>query len=387
MAALLAHPKSMAANIYGGTSLTIASAGLNNWRHGRSIKWLKSHLNPGKDKYGNEWNNMSDLETFTTREGVIPELVMYEAGLNPQMKTANFKRFLSDAIKKITKDPSMSDATLRGLANEHGVSDAVFEKASIFMRYSERKLRRDSFMAHLVQAWENYGGQLPYDHPILIESAKKGVKATQFLYNAPFRPMFAQTALGKVMTRFQLWSWNSVRFRNDVIREAGHYGFREGTPEFERFKRTAQIDLFMLALSSVFAYSLFEAALPAPWNWFQDTADWIFGDEKTRDRAFFGSWPTAVAPLQMVTPPILRMAPPTFRAFVDGDFTKLTDYYIWTMFPFGRMARDVAGPQNIIENPIRSVEKLTGLPYLQFHKEMKDNVDDEKIKTKGIFRW
>jgi hypothetical protein len=57
------------------------------------------------------------------------------------------------------------------------------------------------------------------------------------------------------------------------------------------------------------------------------------------------------------------------------------------MFPFGRMARDVAGPQNIIENPIRSVEKLTGLPYLQFHKEMKDNVDDEKIKTKGIFRW
>jgi hypothetical protein len=80
------------------------------------------------------------------------------------------------------------------------------------------------------------------------------------------------------------------------------------------------------------------------------------------------------------------MAPPTFRAFVDGDFTKLTDYYIWTMFPFGRMARDVAGPQNIIENPIRSIEKVTGLPYLQFHKEMSENFEEETIKPGG-FRW
>ena len=386
MAALLAHPKSMAANIYGGTSLTIASAGLNNWKNGRNIKWLKANLNPGKDKFGNEWNGMQDLEKFTTGLGIIPELVMYEAGLNPNMKTANFRKFVSAFTSKLTKDPSFSDKSLRQLASDHGISDAIFEKASFFMRFSERKLRSQSFMAHLVQAWENFGGQLPYDHPILIEHARKGVKATQFLYNAPFRPMFAQTALGKVMTRFQLWSWNSVRFRNDVLREASHYGFRPGTEEFERFKRTAQIDLFMLALSSVFAYSLFEAALPSPWNWFQDTADWIFGDEKTRDRAFFGSWPTAVAPLQMVTPPILRMAPPTFRAFVDGDFTKLTDYYIWTMFPFGRMARDVAGPQNIIENPIRSIEKVTGLPYLQFHKEMSENFEEETIKPGG-FRW
>ena len=387
MAALLAHPKTMFANIYGGTSLTISSVGLNNWKRGRDIKWLKSNINPGKDHLGNEWNNREDIGKYTTSLGIIPEMIQYELGLNPNLRTANFRKFTGDVVSKLKKDPEMSDKTLRQISREHGISDTFFDKASWFMRKSERILRRDAYMAHMVQAWESFGGQLPYNHPIIIEMAKKGVKATQFLYNAPNRPMFAQTALGKVMTRFQLWSWNSVRFRNDVIRQANIYGFRQGTEEFERFKRTAQIDLFMLGLSSVFAYSLFEAALPAPWNWFQDTADWIFGDEKERDRAFFGSWPTAVAPLQVVTPPILRMAPPTFRAFIDQDFTKLTDYYIWTMFPFGRMARDVAGPQNIIENPIRSVEKLTGLPYLQFHKVRQEHTDKEQTRTKGVFRW
>ena len=39
------------------------------------------------------------------------------------------------------------------------------------------------------------------------------------------------------MTRFQLWSWNAWRFRNDVNREARIRGYRQGTPEYERFKR------------------------------------------------------------------------------------------------------------------------------------------------------
>ena len=114
------------------------------------------------------------------------------------------------------------------------------------------------------------------------------------------------------------------------------------------------------------AYSLFEAALPAPYSWLQDTSDWIFGDEKERDRAFFGAWPTAVAPLQMVTPAALRMVPATFSAVVNDDYSRLSGYYLWSMFPFGRIAYDTKG---IIKNPMMSVEKLTGLPYIQFARE------------------
>jgi hypothetical protein len=273
------------------------------------------------------------------------------------------------------------------MMKEYGVSDSFWNKAAYFMRTSERVLRRDSFMAHLIQAWQNYGGALPFNHPVLIEHAKRGVKATQFLYNAPYRPMFAQTQLGKVLTRFQLWSWNSVRFRNDVLREAAQHGFREGTVEYDRFVRTAQLDLFMLAMSSIFMYSLFESALPAPWNWFQDTADWLLGDEKERDRAFFGAYPTTVAPLQMVTPPVARMLPATFKGIVEEDWSKMSDYVVWTMFPFGRIARDIAGPNSIIENPTRTVEKLTGLPYIQFGQQLKEERDKKTLHPQGLMNF
>ena len=198
--------------------------------------------------------------------------------------------------------------------------------------------------------------------------------------------MFSQTALGKIFTRFQLWSWNSVRFRNDVRRHARIYGYTPGTPGYERVRRTMQADLFMLGLSSVFMYSLFEAALPAPWNWFQDTADWLFGDEKERDRAFFGAWPSGVAPLQMVTPVIARPLPAIFRGLMDEDWSKLSGYVAWTMFPMGRVARDIAGPNNLLENPMRAVEKITGLPYLKFHNLMQDKVEDIPY-PKGIMGW
>jgi hypothetical protein len=35
------------------------------------------------------------------------------------------------------------------------------------------------------------------------------------------------------------------------------------------------------------------------------------------------------------------------------------------MFPFGRLARDVVGPGNVIDNPIRAISKFTGMPLLQ----------------------
>jgi hypothetical protein len=171
------------------------------------------------------------------------------------------------------------------------------------------------------------------------------------------------------MTRFQLWAWNSVRFRKDIINQAALHGFREGTTEFERFQRMATTDLFIIGLSNVFAYSIFESTLPAPYSWLQDTADWIFGDEKQRDRAFFGTWPSAVAPLQMVTPPILRLGPSAFKAMMTDDWSKFAGYYIPSMFPAGRFARDI---YKTIDNPARGVENLTGVPYMQLGQRVKE---------------
>ena len=146
--------------------------------------------------------------------------------------------------------------------------------------------------------------------------------------------------------------------------------------EYERFKRQTISDMFVLGMSNVFAYSLFETAMPQPYSWFQDTADWIFGNEQERDRAFFGNWPTAVAPLQMVTPPGLRLAPAVFSSMLSNDYSRLTDYYLWTMFPFGRIARDTKG---IIDNPFYTIEKMSGIPYIQLSREIKkDRTPDDQ---------
>ena len=378
MAALLAHPKSMITNIFGGTTHTIQSAGWRNWRESRDIGWLRKNINP-------KWNSIEDVQAFVEKAGVIPEYMLYEAGLKKEFKQQKNKEFIQEIARKIKKDPSLESESMRDIAQKYKVKDNIMEFAAKFMTVPERHIRRDAFMAHYVQAWKRFGGALKDpNHPFLIEMAKKGVKATQFLYSAPFRPAFARTALGKVMTRFQLWSWNAVRFRNDVYRQAKIHGFVKGTPEFERFARTAQIDMFVFALANVFAYSLFETSLPAPWNWLQDTSDWIFGDETERDRAFFGQWPTSVAPLQMVTPPILRALPASMRSLVNDDWSKMSEYYVWTMFPFGRMARDVAGPGNLIENPIRAVEKLSGFPLMNLQREMtKIKKGDRRVPTPG----
>ena len=380
LASLLAHPKSMVANLYGGTANTLINTGFANYRNARNLAYLQANVNPS-------FKRRSDWTKWVNDLGIVEEFMIGEFGKNPKFASAKWKNFFKDAVGKINKDPNLSDANLMSIVRKHGINTSLFNKAAWFMRRAERTLRVDSFIAHYLQARGNLEGAIQrWDDPALIAYARKGVQATQFLYSAPFRPMFAATSLGKVMTRFQLWAWNSVRFRKDVIQQAKLRGYKEGTVEFERFKRLVLADAFMLALSSVFAYSLFEAALPAPLNWFQDTADWLFGDEKERDRAFFGTWPSQVAPLQMITPPILRLAPATFKGLVENDWDKMANYYIWTMFPFGRIARDVAGEGGIIENPARTIEKVTGIPYMQMSKVYQKDPQTEKLGPGGIIR-
>jgi hypothetical protein len=301
--------------------------------------------------------------------------------LNPELKNKKWQSFMTDVRAKLRKDPNMADSSLYELAKQHNISRRLFDKAAAFMRIPERILRRDAFMAHYIQAMEQFGGAITdYNSPYLIKMAKQGVKGTQFLYSAPFRPMWTNSALGRVFSRFQLWSWNSVRFRNDVIKRAHEHGFREGTKEFDTLVRLSQADLFMYGLSSIYMYSLFENALPAPWNWFQDTADWFFGDETEKERAFYGS---SIGPLQAVTPPSLRLLPPMFKWMMSGDASRLTDYYLWTIPPFGRLIRDVAGPGGAIENPYYAITKFTGLPVLQL-TDITDR-DDKPLGGKFIY--
>ncbi len=375
MASLLAHPKSAITNLFGGQVHTGISAGIENLKNARDIEYLRTNINP-------EWRSMRDVEKWVEGLGIVEEFLLHEAGMNKELRGKRMKDFIKDVSSKLKGDPDYKDSQIRALAKKYKITDSMWNKASWFMRRPERTLRRDAFIAHYLQAKKNFGGAIKdYNHPFLIEMGRRGVKATQFLYSAPFRPMWTNSALGRVMSRFQLWSWNSVRFRKDLLQEARLRGFTPGTQEYNRAKRLVTADLMVYGLSSMFMYSLFDNALPAPWNWFQDTANMLLGDDKDRERAFYGNW---TGPLSIIKPPLFRFDQPVYEGLINGDWSKMTDYYLYTLLPFGRIIKDVVGPGGMMENPFYTVEKMTGIPYIQGGNWIKEATEGDS-EAKGIF--
>lgn len=365
LATLLMHPKSAVQNIFGGTTNTGISVGIRTLANARSIEYLRANVNPN-------WRSMEDVTKWVSRLGIIDEFLRVNLQSNPIFKKGRWESFGNDLKRWREADPD-SKGSLSALMKKHGITDEMMYKAGFFMRGPERVLRRDAFIAHYLKARSIFGNALPWDHPVLIQMAMKGVHATQFMYSSAFRPAFARTSLGKVMTRFQLWAWNSFRFRREIYREAAIYGFRPGTSQFERFKRLFFADMLVMALAQSFAYSIFEMSIPTPYNYLEDFSQWIFGDEKERDRAFFGSYPTAVAPLQTITPPAARIIGPTVEAMISGDWNRMVGYHIPVLFPMGRILRSA---YQTYENPTRALDIWTGIPLLQFPKFRQDSEDE-----------
>ena len=380
MSSLLAHPKFMVGNVFGGTMHTIQSAGIRSLIKARNYSYL-SKINP-------KWTNKEAVQDFVTSVGVLPEFLLHQFGMEKSLRNSKGRGFLKELGEKLSRNPNLDKKSVNEIAKKYGLWEKVTQLSAKFMTGPEIMLRRDSFMAHYIHAWETFGGAIKeFDHPFLVELGKKGVKATQFLYDAPNRPAFARTSLGKVMTRFQLWSWNSVRFRNEVRRQARIYGYLPGTEAMQRFERSRQIDLMVLALANAFHYSLFENNLPAPMNWIQDTSEWLFGDEKERDRAFYGTYPGVLAPLQIATPPVTRPIIAGLKGFLgdEEDRRRLSQYYVYSMFPLGRIARSVSPwrDNSLIHKPIMFGEELFGIPFIQMQRyanEYRKNENDDIIR-------
>jgi len=68
----------------------------------------------------------------------------------------------------------------------------------------------------------------------------------------------------------------------------------------------------------------------------------------------------------------------------------MSNYYIWTMFPFGRLARDLVGPGGLTENPYYGIDKLTGIPVVGAKRvatsRKKKEEQGEDFYTPPLFR-
>jgi hypothetical protein len=252
------------------------------------------------------------------------------------------------------------------------------------MRITERRLRRRAFLAHYLKARETLeanGVTFSPNDPWLIQMAQKGVWGTQFLYNNAARPAIARTSLGRVFSRFQVWTLNSVRMQKNIARDAMLYGY-PGSAEQAKFERMMQASLFMYAMTAMLPFSMFEATLPSPWNWAEDFHDFFFGDEEERQKAFYGVLPYPFNPLQTVTPPMGRYAIAPFISALSGDWDRFASYHVWSMIPFGLAVRPA---YMTLQDPTMAVQAFTNVPLHRMGREQKALVEADRPRRGLVY--
>ena len=362
MATLLARLKTGVTNVFGGSTNTWVWVGAHNMRQARNMD-VWTDINPNTDpSKGPVFKKLDDVHTWIKGLGVVEEMVIYEAGLIKKRfdKDKKVSAFVDEATKLLLKGEEVSDYTLKELWRKHGVSDKIGNAAAFAMRPTERILRLNSFAASYLQARESmFPVEFELDNPWLIDQGLKGVKATQFYYHAPYRSAFARTSAGKIYSRFKLWGWSSVKFRREVYQEAKYRGYKPGSEQFDRLQRLMIADALMLALANFLPYTMFDYGLPAPYAQLQDFAHWTYGDDKERDRAFYGVLPKYIAPLHEIMPSIFRAPEAIFGTMFTGAWDRLAQYTIVSTLPFGLMSRDIA---RAIDNPSMALDFITGIP-------------------------
>ena len=123
---------------------------------------------------------------------------------------------------------------------------------------------------------------------------------------------------------------------------------------------------------------MFDTALPPPWDWLQQSSELIFGDKQERENAFWGTLPRPIAPLQIAIPPSARI-PQAMGQLINGDWERFADYTVHTMYPFGRLYRQI---DKTIEDPTRIAENFTRLPVNKVIYRYKRAQQEERRKEK-----
>jgi hypothetical protein len=358
MMSLLFSPKTYLANIGTASINTGISAGWDYWKEAGNISYLQT-INP-------KWTSMDAITVDIDKLGGIESFIKNEVPLSQKFKAANAQRFLERSLEVLRKDKNTKDITLREIARQEGLSQDFVDKSAYFMRSSERIARRRAWIAHYLKArnlFEASHMSYKWDDPLLIEMANRGVYATQFLYSNAARPQFARTALGKIFSRFQLFTYNSIKWRADLTKQAMAMGYSKNSPEMDRFTRMASADVFVMALATLLPYSIFNNALPPPYNHLQGMAAWLFGDKEDKEKSFFGVLPYPANIIQPILPPSSRYITPIIGMLATGDTERFAQYHVWTWMPFGRFLNDT---RKSLENPYLLPERSFGIPFNSF---------------------
>lgn len=141
-------------------------------------------------------------------------------------------------------------------------------------------------------------------------------------------------------------------------------------------------DRFMWGLASLFPASLFNSALGGPLQQLQGASQFFFGSDDEKEKFFMGSpLPYPINALQVVSPPLMRVPYSVFGAMLSCNWDRFAEYHVWTWFPFGRVAHDVAFT---LDNPVTLTEKAIGLPIHQFEQKVVEARMKEKRRRVSV---
>tara|TARA_Y100001963_G_scaffold88454_1_gene122196 strand:+ start:14684 stop:22885 length:8202 start_codon:yes stop_codon:yes gene_type:complete len=392
---LLSTPKVMVGNLFGATQMSFNQSGFLPYKQAMDFKHVEKTLLKDRDgnyvltrtdSSGNKVfvKTKKDLKKWLVEEGIIDSYIQGELQYNQKLSEAiankgeTGKQFVRELTQLLRTNPDARPLTIVELGKKYGIDKKILNASGFFMQVSERKARYDAFLSTVIKYRNSYGrhgADLNLSDPALVKAGMKGIEASQFLYHTAFRAPFMRTATGKVMTRFKHFVFQSVRARKEFYRQAKHYGFKEGTEPYEKFKRMFVTDMMTTALGVLFAYSLFDTSTPPPYDFFASLSDLVFGDKKERDRAFFGTLPRPVAPLQYGLPPIARVPINVITPLINDDWDKFWDYNVHTMYPFGRLIRSV---DKTIDEPYgttfgRFTQQFAGIPTDKIKRKLDRN--------------
>ena len=367
---LLFNTRTYFNNVVGGNFNSMISAGFDNMymSYGTLDKIVpKAKGDPikrGYEYFRKIAEEHGAVETFLT--GEFNSNPIFAKGKGRKIETAKKE------LRELRDKGQLNRKNAGEILRRAGISQTAERGAGFLMRVAEERLRTRSYWMHYKKAQEvfsNNGIVFERDDPILVKFALKGSQTSQYLYNNAQRPAFSRTSFGRVFSRFQLFTWNSIRLRKQFYKAAKGYGFNPDTQEFDQFKRMMLADMFVISLASYYPASLFENVVPPPYNILQDLSDVAFGSEKERERAFFGTLPAPFNVVQAVSPPSARLIMQPLGSALKGDWERFYDYYIYNMMPGGMMIKT---GMDIMKSPLSLVNKATGFPLYQIAAKVRD---------------
>lgn len=354
---LLTSAKSYVTNVLSANTMTLINTSFDDWKKGYSLEAAQEIMGSENIK------TLKDAYRIVGMMGGLEGQFQKEGFFHPELGQAGIKEVM-DAFKR---DGTKAD--VKGIFAKYGIADRALNAGAWFMRNSEQLGRQHSMLAHYFnahRAFKQQGFNLQWDDPWVIQVARDGVNASQFLYSNANRPAFMGSLVGKVFHRFQLYAYNSIVFRKNVLDQARSVGILPGNEAYERFQRLAVTDMFAMGMASMIPMSIFGSALMPPYNTMTAFIKFFFGsDDKAKQDAFYGGLPYPLNVVQTVTPPSARVFVGLLNFAYDQDAEKMGQT-IWSMFPGQRIIKDTWKSYDQIKNkhrnPAIAIDNMTGIP-------------------------